>query len=40
MALFLALTLFTNLPNGFRNRDLRSTVADLLATPVHTLRER
>ncbi len=30
MALFLALTLFTNLPNGFRNRDLRSTVADLL----------
>jgi hypothetical protein len=30
MALFLALTLFTNLVNGFRNRDLRSHVADLL----------
>jgi hypothetical protein len=32
MALFLALTLFTNLVNGFRNRDLRSSVADLLET--------
>ena len=30
MTLFLALTLFTNLVSGFRNRDLRSTVADLL----------
>lgn len=32
MALFLALTLFANLVNGFRNRDLRSHVADLLDT--------
>lgn len=32
MALFLALTLFTNLLNGFRNKDLRSIVADLLET--------
>jgi hypothetical protein len=29
MALFLALTLFTKLVNGFRNRDLRAHVADL-----------
>jgi len=32
MALFLALTLFTNLVNGFRNRDLRTHVADFLKT--------
>jgi hypothetical protein len=32
MALFLTLTLFTNLVNGFRNRDLRAHVADLLET--------
>jgi hypothetical protein len=31
-ALFLALALFTNLVNGFRNRDLRSHVAELLET--------
>jgi hypothetical protein len=30
MALFAALTLFLHLPNGFRNRDLRKHVADLL----------
>ena len=30
MALFAALTLFLHLPNGFRNRDLRTHVADLL----------
>ena len=36
MALFLALTLFTNLVNGFRNRDLRSHVADLLETDTHS----
>ncbi len=30
MALFLALTLFTNLVHGFRNRELRPFVADLL----------
>ena len=30
MALFTALTLFLHLPNGFRNRDLRRHVADLL----------
>jgi hypothetical protein len=35
MALFLALTLFTNLVNGFRNRDLRSHVADLLETDTY-----
>lgn len=35
MALFLALTLFTNLVNGFRNRDLRSQVADLLETDTY-----
>ncbi len=34
MALFLALTLFTNLINGFRNRDLRSHVADLLEPDI------
>lgn len=36
MALFLALTLFANLVNGFRNRDLRSHVADLLETDTHS----
>lgn len=36
MALFLALTLFTNLVNGFRNRDLRSNVADLLETDSYS----
>jgi hypothetical protein len=30
MALFAALTLFLHLPNGFRNRDLRKHVSDLL----------
>jgi hypothetical protein len=30
MALFAALTLFLHLPDGFRNRDLRRHVADLL----------
>ncbi len=30
MALFMALTLFQHLINGFRNRDLRAVVADLL----------
>ena len=30
MALFAALALFLHLPNGFRNRDLRAHVADLL----------
>lgn len=32
MALFMALTLFLHLPNGFRNRDLRKHVVDLLGT--------
>ena len=32
LVLLLALTLFTNLVNDFRNRDLRSHVADLLET--------
>jgi hypothetical protein len=36
MALFLALTLFTNLVNGFRNRDLRPLVADLLDTDSYS----
>ena len=36
MALFLALTLFTNLVHGFRNRELRSHVADLLGTDTYT----
>jgi hypothetical protein len=36
MALFLALTLFTNLVNGFRNRDLRTHVADLLETDTYS----
>jgi hypothetical protein len=36
MALFLALTLFTNLVHGFRNRELRSDVADLLGTDTYT----
>lgn len=31
MALFAALTLFLHVPNGFRNRDLRIHLADLLA---------
>ncbi len=35
MALFLALTLFTNLVNGFRNRELRAHVADLLETQTY-----
>lgn len=34
MALFAALTLFLHLPNGFRNRDLRKHVADLLGADV------
>ena len=34
MALFAALTLFLHLPNGFRNRDLRKHVADLLGVDV------
>jgi hypothetical protein len=33
MALFAALTLFLHLPNGFRNRDLRKHVSDLLGLP-------
>jgi hypothetical protein len=36
MALFLALTLFSNLVNGFRNRDLRCHVADLLETDTYS----
>jgi hypothetical protein len=36
MALFLALTLFTNLINGFRNRNLRPIVADLLGTETRS----
>jgi hypothetical protein len=36
MALFLALTLFTNLVNGFRNRDLRPHVAALLETDTYS----
>ena len=36
MALFLALTLFTNLVNGFRNRDLLPLVADLLETETYS----
>ena len=35
MALFLALSLFTNLINGFYNRDLRLIMADLLAGDQH-----
>src|SRR5580704_4380360 len=34
MALFLALTLFQHLIDGFRNSDLRSHVADLLGVPL------
>jgi hypothetical protein len=34
MALFLALTLFHHLIDGFHNRDLRSLVADLLGVPI------
>ena len=34
MALFLALTLFQHLIDGFRNRDLRALVADLLGVPI------
>ena len=34
MALFLALTLFQHLIDGFHNRDLRQRVADLLGVPV------
>lgn len=36
MALFLALTLFTNLVHGFRNSDLRSVVADLLEKDIYS----
>lgn len=36
MAFFLALTLSTNLVNGFRNRDLRPLVADLLETETYS----
>jgi hypothetical protein len=34
MALFLALTLFQHLINGFHNRDLRQLVADLLGVTI------
>jgi hypothetical protein len=34
MALFLALTLFQHLIDGFHNRDLRSLVADLLGVTI------
>ena len=34
MALFLALTLFQHLIDGFRNRDLRQQVADLLGVTL------
>ena len=34
MALLLALTLFQHLIDGFRNRDLRQQVADLLGVPL------
>jgi hypothetical protein len=34
MALFLALTLFQHLIDGFRNRDLRALVADLLGVTI------
>ena len=34
MALLLALTLFQHLIDGFRNRDLRHHVADLLGVPL------
>ena len=33
MALFQAITAFTHLPHGFRNRDLRAPVAALLGRP-------
>jgi hypothetical protein len=36
MALFAALTLFLHLPNGFRNRDLRKHVSDLLDVEPRT----